>query len=158
MAIVDTAVHEFDVVRWLLGEEFARDHACSPRKRNSHGGELQDPLLMLLETESGVLVDVETSVNIRYGYDIRCEVVGEDGTAALGDRGPVVRARKPGRPGRVPADWRERFIARLRRRSSRSGSTRSPPASTDRAVLVGRLRRHRRLRRRRRGPAQRRRA
>ncbi len=39
---------------------------------------------MLLETESGVLVDIETSVNIRYGYDIRGEVVGEDGTVGAG--------------------------------------------------------------------------
>ena len=65
----------------------------------------------MLEMASGVLVDVEISVNIRYGYDIRGEVVGEDGTAALGElepgRGPHGRA---GWPTPVPADWRERFV------------------------------------------------
>jgi myo-inositol 2-dehydrogenase/D-chiro-inositol 1-dehydrogenase len=30
-----------------------------------------------------VLVDVEVFVNAGYGYDIRCELVGEDGTASL---------------------------------------------------------------------------
>jgi myo-inositol 2-dehydrogenase/D-chiro-inositol 1-dehydrogenase len=110
MAIEDTAVHDFDVVRWLLGEEFVGIRVLAP-KRNSHGGELQDPLLMILETASGVLVNVETSVNIRYGYDIRGEVVGEDGTAALADRGPVV-VRSASHVGvGVPLDWRERFIA-----------------------------------------------
>jgi myo-inositol 2-dehydrogenase/D-chiro-inositol 1-dehydrogenase len=109
MAITDTAVHDFDVVRWLLDEEIVATAVLVPR-RNRHGGDLQDPLFMLLETESGVLVDVETSVNIRYGYDIRGEVVGEDGTAALGDTSPVVVRRDGSYSGRVPADWRERFI------------------------------------------------
>lgn len=109
MAIVDTAVHDFDVTRWLLGEEFAAIRVVAARP-NSHGGELLDPLLMILETESGVLVNVETSVNIRYGYDIRGEVVGEDGTAALADRGPVILRRANHVGVAVPADWRERFI------------------------------------------------
>jgi myo-inositol 2-dehydrogenase / D-chiro-inositol 1-dehydrogenase len=110
MAIVDTAVHDFDVARWLLGEELAAIRVIAA-KPNSLGGELLDPLLMIAETTSGVLVNVETSVNIRYGYDIRGEVVGETGTAALADRGPVI-LRSANRVGvAVPEDWRERFIA-----------------------------------------------
>ena len=59
--------------------------------------------------DSGVLVDVETSVNIRYGYDIRGEVVGEDGTVALAESAGRTVPETYG--GRVPEDWRERFIA-----------------------------------------------
>ena len=107
---MDTAVHDFDVTRWLLGEELVAIRVIAA-KPNSLGGELQDPLLMILESESGVLVNVETSVNIRYGYDIRGEVVGETGTAALADRGHVV-VRSAHQVGvAVPEDWRERFIA-----------------------------------------------
>jgi myo-inositol 2-dehydrogenase / D-chiro-inositol 1-dehydrogenase len=109
MAIVDTAVHDIDVVRWLLDEEIVATTVLTPR-RNRHGGELQDPLVLVMESESGVLVDVEVSVNIRYGYDIRGEVVGEDGTAALADSSPVVVRREGTYSGRVPEDWRERFI------------------------------------------------
>ena len=36
-----------------------------------------------METASGVLADVEAFVSAGYGYDIRCEIVGEDGTLAL---------------------------------------------------------------------------
>ena len=79
-------------------------------RRSRHGGDLQDPLFLLFETESGALVDVETSVNIQYGYDIRGEVVGEDGTAALGESSPVVVRRGGGATASVPADWRERFL------------------------------------------------
>ena len=109
MAITDTAVHDFDVVRWLLDEELVAARVLVP-KANRHGGDLQDPLLMILETESGAIVDVETSVNIRYGYDIRGEVVGEDGTAALADSSPVVVRHSGQVAGQVPEDWRERFL------------------------------------------------
>ncbi|MFI7066721.1 Gfo/Idh/MocA family oxidoreductase [Kribbella sp. NPDC050124] len=109
MAIVDTAVHDFDMARWLLGEELVGIRVL-PAKRNSRGGELLDPLLMILESESGVLVNVETSVNIAYGYDIRGEVVGETGTASLADRNLVDIRSAGARSGRIPADWRERFV------------------------------------------------
>jgi myo-inositol 2-dehydrogenase/D-chiro-inositol 1-dehydrogenase len=110
MAITDTAVHEIDMVRWMFGEEITAVRVLVPR-RSRNGGELQDPLLLILETQSGVLVDVEISVNIRYGYDIRGEISGEHGTAALGEPGPVA-VRAAGRAATpVPADWRERFLA-----------------------------------------------
>ena len=63
-----------------------------------------------------MLVNVETSVNIRYGYDIRGEVVGETGTAALADRGlVVVRSAQPGR-GRGARGLARPLHRRLRRR------------------------------------------
>jgi myo-inositol 2-dehydrogenase/D-chiro-inositol 1-dehydrogenase len=110
MAIVDTAVHDFDVVRWLLGEELVAIRVL-PAKQNSLGDGLQDPLLMIVETESGVLVNVETSVNIRYGYDIGGSVVGETGTIELANSSLVEVRQAGARSGRVPVDWRERFAA-----------------------------------------------
>jgi myo-inositol 2-dehydrogenase/D-chiro-inositol 1-dehydrogenase len=109
-AITDTAVHEIDMVRWMFGTEIAAARVLIPR-RSRNGGELQDPLFLILELANGVLVDVEISVNIRYGYDIRGEILGEDGTAALGELSPV-SVRAGGRVATpVPADWRERFLA-----------------------------------------------
>jgi myo-inositol 2-dehydrogenase/D-chiro-inositol 1-dehydrogenase len=108
-AITDTAVHEIDTMRWLLGEEIVGTQVLTPR-RSRHGGELQDPLIVILEMAGGAIVDVEVSVNIRYGYDIRGEVVGEDGTAALGDAAPVMVRREGAVSSPVPADWRERFL------------------------------------------------
>jgi myo-inositol 2-dehydrogenase / D-chiro-inositol 1-dehydrogenase len=102
-------VHEIDMVRWMFGTEIAAVRVLTPR-RSGNGGDLQDPLFILLEMGNGVLVDVETSVNIRYGYDIRGEIVGENGTAALGSLSPV-QVRRGGRVASpVPADWRERFL------------------------------------------------
>lgn len=109
MAITDSAVHDFDIVRWLLEEDLISVCVLSPR-RSRHGEDLQDPLMIILRTEGGVLVDVETSANSRYGYDIGGEVVGEDGTVALADTNPVVVRRQGGFAGVVPAGWRERFV------------------------------------------------
>ena len=109
MAITDTAVHDIDLARWLLGEEIVAAQVLKPR-RNSLGGDLEDPLLLVFETESGVLVDIETNVNIRYGYDIRGEVVGEQGTVSLAESTPILTRRGGSLTGRVPEDWRERFI------------------------------------------------
>jgi myo-inositol 2-dehydrogenase/D-chiro-inositol 1-dehydrogenase len=108
-AILDTAVHEVDIVRWLFGEEIVATQVLTPR-RSRNGGELQDPLILVMETESGAIIDDEISVNVRYGYDIRGEIVGEEGTVALADTGPVVVRREGSFSGRIPADWRERFL------------------------------------------------
>jgi myo-inositol 2-dehydrogenase/D-chiro-inositol 1-dehydrogenase len=108
MSIADTAVHEIDQLRWLLGEEVAGVQVFVPRV-SSRGGQLQDPLLLLLEMADGVLADVEVSVNVAYGYDIRCEVSGETGTVELADTAPVLVHSGGAVAGRVPSDWRERF-------------------------------------------------
>ncbi len=109
MLINDTAVHDIDLVRWLLGQEVIATSVLTPR-RNSRGGGLQDPLLVILEMAGGAIVDVEVSVNIGYGYDIRGEVVGEAGVAALAESNTVVLKWDGSFSGRVPGDWRERFL------------------------------------------------
>jgi myo-inositol 2-dehydrogenase/D-chiro-inositol 1-dehydrogenase len=109
MAINDTTVHDVDVARWLLDDEIVATSVLVPR-RNRNAGDLRDPLFLLFEMGSGAIVDVEVSVNIAYGYDIRGEVVGETGTVELAESNPVLLKTKGQFAGRVPTDWRERFI------------------------------------------------
>jgi myo-inositol 2-dehydrogenase/D-chiro-inositol 1-dehydrogenase len=54
-------------------------------------------------------VDLEVSVNVHYGYEIRCEVSGETGTVELAAPAPVTIRREGMVAAPVPADWRERF-------------------------------------------------
>jgi myo-inositol 2-dehydrogenase/D-chiro-inositol 1-dehydrogenase len=110
MAIADTMVHDIDVARFLLDDEVARIRVIAGRK-NALGGELRDPILGVMEMAGGAVVTVEVSVNIQYGYDIRGEVSGEKGTAELAESNKVVLKAGDSYSGRVPADWRERFIA-----------------------------------------------
>ncbi len=111
LIICDSAVHEIDQVRWLFGEDIVAASVLRPRRTSRAGADLHDPLIVLLEMASGILVDVEVFVNAGYGYDIRGEIVGELGTVALADGdGPIV-TRDGRRSGQVPAHWRERFGA-----------------------------------------------
>jgi myo-inositol 2-dehydrogenase / D-chiro-inositol 1-dehydrogenase len=94
MLITSSAVHEIDVARWLLGQEIVAATVRAPRSTKQAPDGLRDPLLVLLETAGGVLIDVEVFVNARYGYDIRCELVGETGTLKLDEQvAPDFRAR-----------------------------------------------------------------
>ena len=110
MIINDTCVHDIDVARWLLDTEVVSARVIKPRRNTQASEHLTDPLFLLFETASGALVDVEASINIRYGYDIRGEVVGETGTVELAESAAVVVKSQGRYGGRVPEDWRERFL------------------------------------------------
>jgi myo-inositol 2-dehydrogenase/D-chiro-inositol 1-dehydrogenase len=107
--LADSVVHEIDLTRWLFEEEIVTVSVLSPRRSRYAAPGLQDPLFVLLGTASGVLVDVEVSVNVRYGYDIRGEVVGETGVVSLAPSASVTVTNGAGSVGAVPPDWRARF-------------------------------------------------
>jgi len=109
MPITDTAIHEIDIVRWLFDQEITATRVLKPRRTSRAKAELQDPLIVLMEMADGALVDVEVFVTLAYGYDIRCEVVCELGTVALGDGSPIVLRKDNLRSDRVPTDFQERF-------------------------------------------------
>jgi myo-inositol 2-dehydrogenase / D-chiro-inositol 1-dehydrogenase len=109
MMITDSVVHDIDVTRWLLGQELVAAAVFKARPTSRAHQGLQDPQLVLLETAEGVLVDVESFVNCQYGYDIRYELVGETGTASLGELPGVQVRHEGGYHGPIPADFRERF-------------------------------------------------
>jgi myo-inositol 2-dehydrogenase / D-chiro-inositol 1-dehydrogenase len=110
MSISDSAVHEIDIARWLFGEEITAAAVLSPRRSGQAPDGVQDPLILLLEMAGGALVDDELFVNARYGYDVRGEVVCENGSVALADTSEVTVRTANRHGGRVPVDWRDRFI------------------------------------------------
>lgn len=109
MPLNDTLVHDADISRWLLSDEIVGVEVRLPR-RSRQGGDLRDPHFVLLHMASGALVDVEISVNIAYGYDIRGEASCEEGVAALPNRPATVVSDARGIRQAIPEDWRERFI------------------------------------------------
>jgi myo-inositol 2-dehydrogenase/D-chiro-inositol 1-dehydrogenase len=109
MLITDSVVHEIDVIRWLLGEEIVRATTFVPRASSLTKPGLQDPQLVVFETASGRLVDVECFVSSGYGYDIRCEVVGETGTLELAPPALVTSRASAARGVSVDAGFWTRF-------------------------------------------------
>ncbi|GAA3181355.1 MULTISPECIES: Gfo/Idh/MocA family protein [Streptomyces] len=109
MAALDTAVHEVDVLRWLLDDEIVSAQVVTPRSTRKRFAHLRDPQIMLFETAKGVRIDLEVFVNCQYGYDIQCETVGEEGLVRLPDpASPAVRTAAA-HSTRVPTDWVGRF-------------------------------------------------
>lgn len=112
-AIVETFIHEIEIVHWLLGEEYKTAKVYFPKRAavtEQYDTPLQDPQLIVLETESGVNIVTEVFVNA-YGYDIQCDVVGELGMAQLPAVPSVVLSKGAKRSTDILTDWKERFIA-----------------------------------------------
>jgi myo-inositol 2-dehydrogenase/D-chiro-inositol 1-dehydrogenase len=106
-------VHEVDVARFLLDEEIAAVTVLRPRATRHAVAGRSDPLLVLLETTGGRVVDVECFVGTGVGYEVRTEVVGEDGSAMIGlDAGLLRTSGSPSGAGRstgIAPDFRQRF-------------------------------------------------
>jgi myo-inositol 2-dehydrogenase / D-chiro-inositol 1-dehydrogenase len=111
MVITDSAVHEADVVRWLLGEEIVRATVLTPAPSRRARPGLRDPQLILFETERGRIADVEVFVSAGYAYDIRCEVVGEDGTLELQPPATVAERTAFAAASPLPSSFQQRFAA-----------------------------------------------
>ena len=107
-SITGSAIHEFDVVPWLLRSPVVEASWIAPRCSSRVTG-LQDPQLIHLRTADGVLSTVETFLNSTYGYVMRCEVVGETGTVSLTEPARVVVDAERTRSIGYAADWRPRF-------------------------------------------------
>ena len=113
LVLANSCVHEIDISRFVLGENHARVRVV--RARASRRAAKRQPLFMILETESGVVVSVEAFLDAQYGYDVQGELVCEDGALSLNPH-PAVSQRRGGLEGHsVESDWRGRFAEAYRR-------------------------------------------
>jgi myo-inositol 2-dehydrogenase/D-chiro-inositol 1-dehydrogenase len=108
MSLTDSLVHEFDTFRWLFGQEIVATTVIAVR-HSPLAAHLRDPQIVLLELANGAVVDAESFVNCRYGYDVRCEVVGSTGTVALDNPRTTILLGDGRRGETVPPDWGVRF-------------------------------------------------
>ena len=109
MSMTDSVVHEFDTFRWLLGQEIRAVTVLAAKRSPKAAEHMRDPQLVLMEMADGVLVEVESFVNCSYGYDVRCEVVGSEGTVTLENPTRSALTVSGARAQAVPEDWRARF-------------------------------------------------
>lgn len=87
----DMTIHDFDMARWLLGEE--------PVELFAYGSCLVDPAvakvgdtdsaMVVMKTASGKLCHINNSRRATYGYDQRLEVHGSKGRLMAGNRTPT---------------------------------------------------------------------
>lgn len=84
MLIFDSVVHEIDVVRFLTDSPIAGVEVKHLRRNKLSPEKLNEPILVLLETESGVVADVEMNVSVQFGYQVKTEAVFQKGIAEIG--------------------------------------------------------------------------
>lgn len=110
MGVSNVAIHELDICRWLLGDEYKNGQVLKVRQSAESTKGYDNPQIVLLETQSGARIDVEVQVADAYGYDIQCQVVCEKGTVNLPDPYAVVKRANAARSFPLLTDWKDRFI------------------------------------------------
>jgi scyllo-inositol 2-dehydrogenase (NAD+) len=111
--ILDMAIHDFDLARWLMGSEVERvtsEGAALVCKGLESVGDI-DNAVINLRFVSGALGNIEVSRNAFYGYDIRTEVLGSEGAVMIGvhQYTPVVLLTRAGAQHDVMPYLVERF-------------------------------------------------
>jgi myo-inositol 2-dehydrogenase/D-chiro-inositol 1-dehydrogenase len=112
MAITNSAPHEFDIARFVLGSDMVGITAYQPKAVDAT--KTGAPVFMVLETQTGQLVNVEINNNAAYGYDVRGELVGELGSIFLKSPGHSHLSKALRSTQSYPADWRPRFAEAYR--------------------------------------------
>ena len=87
----DMTIHDFDIARYLLGEEIVSVFATGSVLVDPKIGELgdYDSASIILTTESGRQAIISNSRRATYGYDQRIEVHGSLGSVAAENQRPV---------------------------------------------------------------------
>jgi len=107
MAIANSAVHEFDVARWILESDLIEASVFQPDATSEDAAVAS--VFLVLKNAAGQLVNIEVFNNAGYGYDVKGELVCEKGTVSL--RAPVHNELNVARTNStsIPEDWRPRF-------------------------------------------------
>jgi len=79
----DMTIHDFDMARWLLGDEVTEVQASASVLVDQEIGNAGDfdSVNVLLKTESGRQAVITNTRRATYGYDQRIEVLGSEGMA-----------------------------------------------------------------------------
>lgn len=108
--ITQCCIHEIDLVKWLIDDEYASVNVVLPAKSRFAGEKLHDPQIMQLRTKKGVYIDVEVFVNCQFAYDIQCQIVGEKGAIDLPDPPYLPFRRDAIRGSALCFNWEDRFV------------------------------------------------
>ncbi|MBI3710433.1 MAG: inositol 2-dehydrogenase [Proteobacteria bacterium] len=87
----DMTIHDFDMARWLLGEEPIEVYAAGSCVVDPAVGKIGDidQAMVILRTQSGKLCHINNSRRASYGYDQRIEVHGARGRLMAGNKTPT---------------------------------------------------------------------
>jgi scyllo-inositol 2-dehydrogenase (NAD+) len=84
--LVDTAVHDYDLARWLMADEITQVQAFGGQLRSPDVAEEHGPYLASVNLRfcHGAIGNAEACWAARYGDDVRTEIVGTEGSLLIG--------------------------------------------------------------------------
>jgi predicted dehydrogenase len=108
---VNSAIHDYDNARWLLGDEVESIEAVATRQRDPDDDDPIDLALSTFRFCRGGVGNVENVSACRYGYDVRTEIVGTRGTIWIGRQRETdcVVATADGEIEQFVSHWLTRF-------------------------------------------------
>ena len=115
----DSSSHDFDLARWLTGDEVVEVHAYGAALAIPGLKKLQafDAGVVNLQFAGGAIGNVESFMDAKYGYDIRTEIVGTKGMLAIGhiQQTALVMMTRSGSTHDLIGHWLVRFAEAYRR-------------------------------------------
>ena len=87
---LDMTIHDFDMARFLMGEEVEEIYATGGVRVDPHIGEAGDidTAIITLRFENGAIGSIDNSRKAVYGYDQRVEVFGSEGVVMVSNNTP----------------------------------------------------------------------
>lgn len=86
MLFYNSTIHDFDLARWLMGDEISEVQAYSTASIRPEVARYGDVVASVvnLKYQRGAIGNVESYVQAVYGYDVRTEIVGSKGSIFVG--------------------------------------------------------------------------
>ena len=107
--VTNSAGHDIDAVRWLLGQEVAEVYVRGVRSHTTFSVDTTDLLLLQMTLNGDCLATIELYVAAEYGYEVSAEIVAERGAVVTGQPDKAIIRSAQTRSVAVPMDWLERF-------------------------------------------------
>jgi myo-inositol 2-dehydrogenase/D-chiro-inositol 1-dehydrogenase len=114
---VDQSVHDFDILRYLTGEDIEEVYASTTRSTNAPGfveADDADTAVTLVKLSGGTLAALTSSRHGADGYDVRLEIAGSKGVRAVGAADTDATADRPGQVRMPAGGFLHRFAAAYR--------------------------------------------
>jgi scyllo-inositol 2-dehydrogenase (NAD+) len=86
MLFYTNTIHDFDLARWLMGDEVSEVHAYTTSTIRPEVTQFGDVVASVvnLKFSQGAIGNIESYAQAVYGYDVRTEIVGSKGSILVG--------------------------------------------------------------------------
>jgi myo-inositol 2-dehydrogenase/D-chiro-inositol 1-dehydrogenase/scyllo-inositol 2-dehydrogenase (NAD+) len=109
--------HDIDTVRWFAGSDFEEVYAIAGNYRSPEAREqypdFYDNVILSARLTGGLQGLISGAQGVQYGYDARCEILGEKGLISVGGLADntVVTHTVDGSSASIVRSWKDLFLA-----------------------------------------------